>query len=74
MSDGMWLMKFRRRSRNFDPTTVEHCLSVDLSAEDTQLFCRAGPETCLGGGTRCCARPVASVEDGRESLRPVASV
>ena len=37
MSDGMCLMKFRRKSRNFDPTTVEHCSSVDLCAEDTQV-------------------------------------
>ena len=48
--------------RTFDPTTVESCSTVDLSAEDTQERCRARPETCLGGGTRCCARPVASVE------------
>ncbi len=69
MSDGtcsMCLMKFRRNSRNFDPTSVECCSSVDLSAQDTQVWCRARPETCLGGGTRCCARPVASVEEGRE--------
>ena len=37
MSDGMWLMKFRRKSRNIDQTTVEYCSSVDLSAEDTQV-------------------------------------
>ena len=53
-------------SRNFHPTTVEYCSSVDSSAENTQVWCRARPETCLRGGTRCCARPVASVEEGRE--------
>ena len=62
-------MDFRRKSRNFDPTTVECCSNVDLSAEDTQERCRARPETCLGGCTRCCARPVASVEEGHDVER-----
>ena len=50
----------------FWPETVECCSYVDLSAEDTQVWCCARPGTCLGGGTRCCARPVASVEEGHE--------
>ena len=29
-------MDFRRKNRTLDPTTVECCLTVDLSAEDTQ--------------------------------------
>ena len=53
----------------FDPTTVECCSTVDLSAEDTQERCRARQETCLGGCTRCFARPVASVEDGHDVER-----
>ena len=53
----------------FDPTTVECCSTVDLSAEDTQEQCRARPETCLGGCTRCCARIVASVEEGHDVER-----
>ena len=36
MRVAMCLMNVRRKSRNFDPTTVECCSSVDLSAEDTQ--------------------------------------
>ena len=36
MSDETCLMSVHRKSRNFDPTTVECCSSVDLSAEDTQ--------------------------------------
>ena len=43
--------------------------TVDLSAEDTQERCRARPESCLGGCTRCCARPVASVEEGHDVER-----
>ena len=62
-------MNFLRKSRNFDPTTVECCSTVDLSAEDIQERCRARPETCLGGCTRCCARPVASVEEGHDVER-----
>ena len=69
MRDEMCLMNVRRKSRNFDPTTVECCSIVDLSAEDTQERCRARPETCLGGCTRCCARPVASVEEGHDVER-----
>ena len=47
----------------FDPTTVECCSTVDLSAEDAQERCRARPETCLG----CCI--VASVEEGHDVER-----
>ena len=47
----------------FDPTTVECCSTVDLSAENTQERCRARPETCLGGCT------VASVEEGHDVER-----
>ena len=34
MRDEMCLMNVRRKSLNFDPTTVECCSTVDLSAED----------------------------------------
>ena len=30
-------MDFRRKSLAFDPTTVECCSTVDLSAEDTEV-------------------------------------
>ena len=53
----------------FDPTTVECCSTVGLSAEDTQEGCRARPETCDGGCTRCCAKSVASVEEGHDVER-----
>ena len=43
------------RKVGFDPTTVECCSTVDLSAEDTQ--------------ERCRARPVASVEEGHDVER-----
>ena len=36
MRVAMCLMNVRRKSRNFDQTTMEWCSSVDLSAEDTQ--------------------------------------
>ena len=48
------------------------CFStVDLNAEDTQELCRARPETFLGGCTRCCARPVDSVDEGHDVERVV---
>ena len=53
----------------FDPTTVECCSIVDMSAEETQERCRARPETCLGGCTRRRAKSVASVEEGHDVER-----
>ena len=60
----------------FDPTTVECCSTVDLSAEDTQERCRARPETdAVRDQQRVLAvahdavREVASVEEGHDVER-----
>ena len=50
---------------------MDCCSTVDLNAEDTQELCRARPETCLGGCTRCCARPVDSLDEGHDVERVV---
>ena len=50
ISDGKCLVSVRRKSRNFDPTTVECCSTVDLSAEDTQERCRARPVPFVEAG------------------------
>ena len=71
-------MDFRRKSRNFDPTTVECCSTVDWSAEDTQERCRARPETCLDDVVQdqlllwrkdVSRRELASVEEGHDVER-----
>ena len=53
----------------FDPTTVECCSTVDLSAGSTQERCRARPETFLAVAHNVVQKSVASVEEGHDVER-----
>ena len=66
MSDGTCLMNvmyFRRKSRTFDPTTVECCATVDLSAEDTQERVLAFAHDPVGDQKRVLAGTHDAVRD-----------
>ena len=74
MNDGMCSMKFRRKSRNFDLTTVEYCSFVDLGAKDTHECILAVAhdvvrDWSLPWRKDMSRRKVASVEEGRDVER-----